>query len=201
METKKSTLEETKSSTAKVGGGDSEDTSSKPQKKGLSSFAKVGIVLAIFLILVGAASVWYYTANPAQESSETEQQSAAASDSDDESKTAATTSNSNSSTSSKSSSSSSSSSNSNSKSSSSQKSYSYDDDYDYSYSSSSSKSSASDRRQTYAHTYDDGWSYMEYNDGSAEITDGWGMVARDTDGDGELDKISTDSGETWEDFE
>ncbi len=42
---------------------------------------------------------------------------------------------------------------------------------------------------------------MEYDDGSAEITDGWGMVARDTDGDGELDIISTDSGESWEDFE
>lgn len=77
---------------------------------------------------------------------------------------------------------------------------SYDDDDD-GYSSSSSSDKSSDRRQTYAHTDPDGWSYMEYNDGSAEITDGWGMVARDTDGDGELDKISTDSGESWEDFE
>lgn len=72
-----------------------------------------------------------------------------------------------------------------------------DDDDDYS----SSSSSTTERRQTYAQTDPDGWSYMEYNDGSAEITDGWGMVARDTDGDGDLDKISTDSGESWEDFE
>ena len=78
---------------------------------------------------------------------------------------------------------------------------SYDDDDDYSHGSNSSSGSTSERRQTYAQTDPDGWSYMEYNDGSAEITDGWGMVARDTDGDGELDKISTDSGETWEDFE
>lgn len=79
---------------------------------------------------------------------------------------------------------------------------SYDDDDDgYSYSPSSSGGTSSDRNQTYAHTDPDGWSYMEYDDGSAEITDGWGMVARDTDGDGELDIISTDSGESWEDFE
>lgn len=201
MATENTASEEAKPAADRISDGNTENDPSGPQKKGLSSFAKVGIVLAIILILVGAASVWYYTANPPEKSTETEQHSAATSDSDDESEAVSPTSKSSSSTSSKSSSSSSSSSNSSSKSSSSQKSYSYDDDDDYSHSSSSSKSSASDRRQTYAHTYDDGWSYMEYNDGSAEITDGWGMVARDTDGDGELDKISTDSGETWEDFE
>lgn len=35
------------------------------------------------------------------------------------------------------------------------------------------------------------------SDGTKEWTDGWGTVVRDTDGDGEPDIVSHDSGETW----
>lgn len=49
-------------------------------------------------------------------------------------------------------------------------------------------------------TDEDGYSYYEYDDGSAEVTDGYGNVGRDSDGDGSLDTYSFDGGETWEEF-
>lgn len=36
-------------------------------------------------------------------------------------------------------------------------------------------------------------------DGSKEWTDGWGTVVQDVDGDGNPDRVSYDSGETWVD--
>lgn len=57
--------------------------------------------------------------------------------------------------------------------------------------------------------FDDNGSVTQYNDlgvttfnsdGTKEWTDGWGTVVRDTDGDGEPDIVSRDSGETWEEL-
>lgn len=54
---------------------------------------------------------------------------------------------------------------------------------------------------TYQSRDEDGYSYYEYSDGSAEITDGYGNVGRDSDGDGTIDELSYDSGETWESYD
>ena len=47
----------------------------------------------------------------------------------------------------------------------------------------------------------DGNYYYLNPDGSIEVTDGWGNVGIDTDLDGEFDSYSTDSGETWRDWD
>ena len=73
-------------------------------------------------------------------------------------------------------------------------------------SSSSSKSSNSGSSSTY--TYHDksgttgyidikGYGHYTNPDGTTEITDGYGNVGKDTDGDGKLDVYSSDSGKTW----
>ena len=47
-------------------------------------------------------------------------------------------------------------------------------------------------------TYDDdGTIYYKNPDGSLEVTDGWGNVVKDTDGDGMADSYSIDGGESW----
>ena len=47
-------------------------------------------------------------------------------------------------------------------------------------------------------TYDDdGTIYYENPDGSLEVTDGWGNVVKDVDGDGMADSCSIDGGESW----
>ena len=73
-------------------------------------------------------------------------------------------------------------------------------------SSSSSKSSGSGSSSTYTYHdksgttgYIDSKGYGHYTnpDGTTEITDGYGNVGKDTDGDGKLDVYSSDSGKTW----
>lgn len=77
---------------------------------------------------------------------------------------------------------------------------------DSSYGSSSSSSTtppnygSREDGMTSSRTDEDGYSYYEYDDGSAEVTDGYGNVGRDSDGDGSLDSFSFDGGETWEEF-
>ena len=44
---------------------------------------------------------------------------------------------------------------------------------------------------------DDGTIIYENPDGSLEVTDGWGNVVKDTDGDGLADSFSIDGGESW----
>lgn len=62
----------------------------------------------------------------------------------------------------------------------------------------SSSSNSSSKKETDSYyNPKDGSSLYEYSDGSKEITDGYGNVGRDKDGDGKLDEISTDSGKTW----
>ena len=47
-------------------------------------------------------------------------------------------------------------------------------------------------------TYDDdGIIYYENPDGSLEVTNGWGNVVKDIDGDGLADSYSIDGGESW----
>lgn len=50
--------------------------------------------------------------------------------------------------------------------------------------------------------YDEGSgnTWYVYDDGSREYTDGYGNVVRDSDGDGEIDMVSVDGGETWFDY-
>ena len=43
----------------------------------------------------------------------------------------------------------------------------------------------------------DGTIYYENPDGSLEVTDGWGNVVKDVDGDGMADSYSIDGGESW----
>lgn len=63
---------------------------------------------------------------------------------------------------------------------------------------SNSSSSSSSKKETDSYyNPKDGSSLYEYSDGSKEITDGYGNVGRDKDGDGKLDEISTDGGKTW----
>lgn len=73
-------------------------------------------------------------------------------------------------------------------------------------SSSSSKSSDSGSSSTYTYHdksgttgYIDSKGYGHYTnpDGTTEVTDGYGNVGKDTDGDGKLDTYSSDSGKTW----
>ncbi|QOS66732.1 hypothetical protein GS424_009145 [Eggerthella guodeyinii] len=62
----------------------------------------------------------------------------------------------------------------------------------------SSSSNSSSKKETGSYyNPKDGSSLYEYSDGSKEITDGYGNVGRDKDGDGKLDEISTDGGQTW----
>lgn len=42
-----------------------------------------------------------------------------------------------------------------------------------------------------------GYGHYTNPDGTTEITDGYGNVGKDTDGDGKLDVYSSDSGKTW----
>ena len=42
-----------------------------------------------------------------------------------------------------------------------------------------------------------GYGHYMNPDGTTEITDGYGNVGKDTDGDGKLDVYSSDSGKTW----
>ena len=44
---------------------------------------------------------------------------------------------------------------------------------------------------------EDGYIITEKKDGSTEITDGWGLTGKDSNGDGVMDKYSTDGGKTW----
>ena len=46
-------------------------------------------------------------------------------------------------------------------------------------------------------TLKDGSSIYANKDGSVDVTDGYGNVGRDTDGDGELDAFSSDGGNSW----
>lgn len=78
-------------------------------------------------------------------------------------------------------------------------------------SSSSRKSSSSSRSKSSSDKessdlkfslYDEGSgnSWYVYEDGSKEYTDGFGNVVRDSDGDGEIDMVSTDGGGSWSDY-
>ena len=46
----------------------------------------------------------------------------------------------------------------------------------------------------------DGYYYYENYDGSYEVTDGMGNAAVDVDGDGSIDAVTTDGGETWDEL-
>lgn len=77
------------------------------------------------------------------------------------------------------------------------------DDYSKSTSSrSSSKSSSSSSKKETGSYYDTGTgsTMYKYSDGSSEITDGWGNVWRDNDGDGDPDEYSTDGAKSWKQY-
>ena len=46
---------------------------------------------------------------------------------------------------------------------------------------------------------DDGYIITQKKDGSTEITNGRGLTGKDSDGDGQLDKYTTD-GKTWKNY-
>ena len=77
--------------------------------------------------------------------------------------------------------------------------YDYDyDDYDYDDGSSSLGGTTTTLDDGTVMTYDDdGTIYYEKPDGSLEVTDGWGNVVKDIDGDGMADSYSIDGGESW----
>ena len=64
-------------------------------------------------------------------------------------------------------------------------------------SSSSSSSSRNKSGDSSMYIDKDGTGYIFNEDGSREVTDGYGNVVKDKDGDGDADSISTDGGQTW----
>ncbi len=64
-------------------------------------------------------------------------------------------------------------------------------------SSSSSSSSKSKKNNTTSYYDKNGNGYYFNSDGSVEVTDGYGRVVKDTNGDGTVDKVSTDGGKSW----
>lgn len=77
--------------------------------------------------------------------------------------------------------------------------YDYDDDHDYDSGDSSSLGGTTTTLDdgTVMTYVDDGTIYYENPDGSLEVTDGWGNVVKDIDGDGAADSYSIDGGESW----
>lgn len=64
--------------------------------------------------------------------------------------------------------------------------------------SSSSSSSTSTKKETDRyHDSSTNANMYKYSDGTSAVTDGWGNVWRDTDGDNDPDEYSTDSGKSW----
>lgn len=54
-----------------------------------------------------------------------------------------------------------------------------------------------DETGTKGYIDDKGYGHYTNKDGTAEVTDGYGNVGKDTYGDGKLDTYSSDSGKTW----
>ncbi len=54
-----------------------------------------------------------------------------------------------------------------------------------------------DKTGTKGYIDDKGYGHYTNKDGTTEVTDGYGNVGKDTDGDGKLDTYSSDSGKTW----
>lgn len=75
--------------------------------------------------------------------------------------------------------------------------YDYDYDYDDGDSSSLGGTTTTLDDGTVMTYDDDGTIYYENPDGSLEVTDGWGNVVKDIDGDGAADSYSIDGGESW----